>query len=440
MACSSSEEAPLKVALTYNLKGSLPDQGQDRARLWHGQQPPIRSEPGLPSRSSPELISESPPSPRLRRGFGEAAFARRRSAPAFAKATAGRPASEGWPPDRDAELDTEETIDAIAQALAERHEVVRIEADAEAYAKFRREAPEIVFNIAEGTSGAARESQIPAMLELLGIPYTGSDPLTLAVCLEKAWTKQVLWSYGIPTAPAFVVAPEQEEVCSVASEEPARGQRVSLAHVGLAKLLPAVVKPLGEGSSIGISNASLVRSLEELEDRVRQVFERYAQAALVEHFLPGREFTVALLGNGRRLETLPPVELRFDALPGEAHPIYSYEAKWVWDRPEKPLRIFECPARLSAELEGTLWEICLRTFRALGCRDWARVDVRCDEAGVPHILEVNPLPGILPRPEDNSCFPKAARAAGMSYSQLIHRVLEEALVRYGLVTAESFGR
>ncbi len=251
------------------------------------------------------------------------------------------------------------------------------------------------------------------MLELLRIPYLGSDPLTLAVCLDKARAKEILAYNGIATAP-FVVIHSMEEF------EDARVK------------FPSIVKPLHEGSSKGIYNSCVVRNTEELEREVTRVIGIYRQPALVEEFLPGREFTVALMGNGDAVRALPIVEIRFDALPTGMNPIYSYEAKWIWDTAEKPLEIYACPAPLRTEEAEAIVALCTRAYKVLRCRDWARVDVRMDAHGRPLILELNPLPGILPRPEDNSCFPKAARSAGMRYNELINAVLDIAMQRCGV--------
>jgi D-alanine-D-alanine ligase len=321
---------------------------------------------------------------------------------------------ESLPEDFYAEWDDEETIDAVRAALAERHEVVPIEGDETAFEKFGRVRPQIVFNIAEGIHGNSRESQIPTMLEMLRIPYSGSDPLTLSVSLDKAMAKEVLFARGIPT-PAFAVIGDLKRKPSLPS-------------------FPLIVKPLSEGSSKGIVNAALVRNHRELREQVAAVLELYRQPAIVEKFLPGREFTVALLGNGDDLQVLPIVEICFEELPAHINPIYSFEAKWVWDTVEKPLEIFACPARISAPLRRKIEKVCRAAFSALCCRDWCRIDVRLDEAGEPNILELNPLPGILPNPDANSCFPKAARTAGLSYSQLINRVLDIACRRNGLKT------
>jgi D-alanine-D-alanine ligase len=198
---------------------------------------------------------------------------------------------------------------------------------------------------------------------------------------------------------------------------------------------PAIVKPLHEGSSKGVYNSSVVQNRAELLREVDAVCMTYREPALVEEFLSGREFTVALLGNGIDLRVLPIVEIMFDALPPGAAPIYSYEAKWVWDTVEKPLEIYGCPAELDGVLLRQIEDLARKTYRVLRCRDWSRIDIRLDASGKPHIIEINPLPGILPRPEDNSCFPKAARAAGMTYNQLINAAADIAMRRCGCAIA-----
>jgi D-alanine-D-alanine ligase len=195
---------------------------------------------------------------------------------------------------------------------------------------------------------------------------------------------------------------------------------------------PLMVKPTLEGSSKGVTDKALVHDRKGLVRQIEWVLETYRQPALVEEFLPGREFTVALLGNGSGLRVLPIVEINFDTLPAGVNPIYSFEAKWLWDREEDPLQIFTCPARLEPLLQKRIEEICRQAFSAMGCRDWCRIDVRLDGRGLPSIIELNPLPGILPRPEQNSCFPKAARAAGLSYEQMILTVVDAASRRYDL--------
>ncbi|NJC87210.1 MAG: ATP-grasp domain-containing protein [Desulfuromonas sp.] len=318
------------------------------------------------------------------------------------------------PDDRYAEWDDIHTVRAVERALASRHQVTLVEADLDAFAAFRRLRGNIdlVFNIVEGLHGASREGQLPALLDMLEIPYTGSDPLTLGLCLDKRRTKEILRYNGVPTPRFWTVT--------------------SLDQIPRRLRFPLMVKPTLEGSSKGVTDRSLVKNRRELRSQVAWVLDTYRQPALIEEFLPGREFTVAMLGNSADLRALPIVEINFATLPDGVNPIYSYEAKWVWDREEDPLQIFTCPAKLDAALQDEIESVCKQAFLALGCRDWCRIDVRLDAAGHPQIIELNPLPGILPRPEQNSCFPKAARAAGLSYEAMLLAVVEAAARRLGL--------
>ncbi len=318
----------------------------------------------------------------------------------------------GHTDDRYAEWDDVATIQAVAAALASQHQVTLVNADLNAFETFRRLQPDLVFNIAEGLYGASREAQIPAMLEMLQIPYTGSDPVTLGLCLDKQRTKQILTCNKVPN-PQFACIRKASELPS--------GMR-----------FPLMVKPILEGSSKGVPDKALVSDAAALQLQLDWVWNNYRQPALVEEFLPGREFTVAMIGNGDQVEILPIVEIDFATLPQGANPIYSYEAKWLWDTEDAPLQIFQCPAPLEPMLKRVIETVCRSAYYHLGCRDWCRIDVRLDADGQPHIIEANPLPGVLPRPEQNSCFPKAARAAGLSYQQMILRVVDAACQRLGV--------
>lgn len=311
-----------------------------------------------------------------------------------------------------AEWDDPSTVEAVETALSESGEVAIVEADEGIVENLKAARPDIVFNIAEGIDSPSRESQVPVICELLRLPYTGSGPFTLAACLNKARAKEIMSFHRIPT-PAFQVIAQ--------AGQPLNGLK-----------FPVIVKPLWEGSSMGIKDDSLVFDRSEVPSRVERIVSQYRQPAILESFLSGREFTVAILGNGDSLRALPLVEIDFRTLPDGASPIYSYEAKWVWDTPAAPLKIFTCPAEIDRGLELEIIDLCKRAYAALGCRDWCRIDVRLDESMMPHVLEVNPLPGILPDPDENSCFPKAARAAGMSYGELIREVMRIACARYGI--------
>jgi len=313
-----------------------------------------------------------------------------------------------------AEWDTVETINAVKDAIEVFHDVTLVEANESAFEKFKNVNPDIVFNIAEGANGISREAQIPAMLDMLNIPYTGSDTLTLATCLDKARTKEILSFHKIPTANFLFVE-------SIADIE------------NFMLSFPVMVKPVAEGSSKGIFNSSYILKIDELRKLLLKNLNEYQQPFLVEEFLPGKEFTVALIGNGDQTEVLPIVEINFDELPKELIPIYSFEAKWIIDTREKPLNIFTCPAKIDEKLYNRISKIALHTYRVLRCKDWSRIDLRLDATGEPNVIEINPLPGILPNPSDNSCYPKAARAAGLTYEEMLNKVLLSGARRYNLI-------
>jgi D-alanine-D-alanine ligase len=325
--------------------------------------------------------------------------------------------------DEFAEWDNPATIAAVEVALSQLGTVVRLEATEDFPERLRRAKPDIVFNIAEGSNGVNREAHVPAICEFYGIPYTGSDPFTLTLCLDKARTKETLSFHGIPT-PRFLLVEKLSDLYRVAEK----------------LTLPLFVKPVHEGSSKGITDSNLCRDRDQLFRQTEFLLENYRQSVIVEEFLPGKEFTCAVLGNGADATVLPIVGMNFETLPDGALPIYSYDAKFVWDRPENPLDIFECPARITTELQASIERVTLDAFRVLGCRDWARIDVRLDAAGRPNILEVNPLPGILPDPAENSCLPKAARAAGIGYEELIQSCLKFAAARQGVDLDRSVSR
>ena len=325
--------------------------------------------------------------------------------------------------DEFAEWDSPATIAAVESALSRLGKVVRLEANEDFPERLRQTRPDIVFNIAEGFHGVNREAHVPAICEFYGIPYSGSDPFTLTLCLDKARAKETLAFHRIPT-PKFLLVEKLADLYRVAEM----------------LTLPLFVKPVHEGSSKGITDSNLCRDRDQLFRQTEFLLENYRQPVLVEEFLPGKEFTCAVLGNGDEATVLPLVAMNFESLPKGALPIYSFDAKFVWDRPENPLDIFQCPARITTELQASIERVTLDAFRVLGCRDWARIDVRLDADGRPNVLEVNPLPGILPDPADNSCLPKAARAAGIGYEELIQNCLKYAAARQGVDLNRSLSR
>jgi D-alanine-D-alanine ligase len=362
--------------------------------------------------------SETPRSEEEPPSTGRDDASRISQAPAAAAASAASSSDDLY-----AEWDSASTIDAIASALTVYGDVIRLEATPDFPAQLREEKPDLVFNISEGLFGVNREAHVPAICEFLGFPYSGSDPFTLSLCLDKARTKEILSYHRVPTAP-FLLVDSTEDLDHLLAG--------ALELSPPSEIAPLFVKPVHEGSSKGITEKNFVRSADELEAQVRLLLDTYQQPVLVEEFLPGAEFTCGVLGNGADARVLPIVGMNFGALPRGAVPIYGYEAKWLWDRPTDPLAIFECPAPISDALRGAIERVVLRAYRVLGCRDWSRIDVRLDADGVPNIVEVNPLPGILPDPSDNSCLPKAARAAGMSYDELIQACLLHAAERCGV--------
>ena len=314
-----------------------------------------------------------------------------------------------------AEWDSMETIDAVRNALEQSgHTTELIEADKDAYTKLSELNSDFIFNVAEGFGGASRESQIPSMLEMLGIPFTGSDSITTGICHDKARCKEILSYYGIPNAPFFITDDEN----------------ISLNSNGY----PKFVKPLHEGSSKGIYNSSLVTNQAELRSEISRIKQCYGQPAIVEDFLPGKEFTVSILGNGDDAKVLPIIEINLDSVPDGFNKIYSYEVKWFFDTRENKLDIFKCPAEVAPSVYSEIENVCLRAYRCLRIRDWARIDVRLDSNNVANIVEINPLPGILPDPADNSCYPKAARHYGLDYDAMINAVLGEAVKRSNTIT------
>lgn len=323
----------------------------------------------------------------------------------------------------EAEFDTAETIGGIKAALEKKgYEVFPVETNAQTYENFRenRKRFEIVFNYSEGIGGKDREAQIPAILEILKIPYTGSSPLTSAILLNKARTKELLNFYGIKTAPWFLVHPNRKnpDLHSLVSQ--------SLDHLKF----PLIVKPNLEGSSKGIFNDNLVTDREELTKVLGRTLKDFRQGVLIEEFLPGREFTVPMLMNRGKWDVLPIIEVRFDELPKKMNPIDSYEAKWIFDSPEKGHDPLVCPADITGKLRKVIEEMAVRACEHLEILDWCRIDIRLDSRGVPNILEINSPPGIIPDPKENSRYPRAARAAGIGFEDLLDKIIKSALFRY----------
>src|SRR5437868_18403 len=315
------------------------------------------------------------------------------------------PARPRGPDDLHEEFDSPATIEAIASVLRGLgHEVIKLGDGRELVERLLARPPDLVLNFAEGRGvGRAREARVPALLELLGIPYTGSDPLTLAATLDKDCAKRLVASEGVPVARDVLVRPG-DDVGEVLS-------RKRLAF-------PVLIKPAWEGSSKGIRSKCLVRDPADLPGVVADLRRDYEQPILVEEFIDGDELTVGVLGNS------PPQILGvMRVVPNQATAqfVYSLEIK----RDYRRLVRYECPAPLSAADTAAVEKAALQAYRTLGCRDVSRIDFRLRD-GVPYFLEVNPLPGLNPNSSDLVIM---ADLLGWSYPRLIETILNAALAR-----------
>jgi len=312
----------------------------------------------------------------------------------------------GDPPDLNAEFDSEETVKHIELALEENGcEVVRIGSARhllEQNGKVKK--VDIVFNIAEGFGGRNRESQVPILLEMLGIPFVGADGLTLGLTLDKVLTKKVLIAEDIPTPKYFEVT--------------------DFNRLSMEKLrYPLFVKLRSEGSSKGLTEKSLVNNLEELQHQVKHLMNTYKEASIfVEEFIEGQEFTVAVIGN-ENPTVYPVVQIALDGVTDLGKKFFS----WRYLRTGSD---YVCPAPIPEKMAKKMQEIALRTYQVVECRDFGRVDFRTDKQGNPYVLEINPLPSL----SDQDVFNFICKTQGMTHHGMIHHILETALERYGMKT------
>ncbi len=315
------------------------------------------------------------------------------------------------PADYFSEFDSPDTVNAIAAAIESRgHQVERVEVgQPNLISYFRKNRVDLVFNIAEGRGGKFRESEIPAVLDYLGIPYTGTDAFSLALALNKGLTKKILKAENIPT-PNF-------QIFFKANEELNPGLK-----------FPLIVKPNREGSAKGIDLSCVVNDRDALFKKIKEIQDTYKQEVLVEEFIEGKELTVGILENGK-VTILPILEIDFSSCRESGEYFYSWRMKeYQGDRELGLLPSFHCPARLGQEIETQVKETALRTHRALGCTDISRTDIRLSHDNIPYVLEINPLPGLNPA---ESNFPIMAYTAGMKYEDLIEAILMSASERRG---------
>jgi D-alanine-D-alanine ligase len=316
---------------------------------------------------------------------------------------------ETKPQDYFSEFDSPETINAIICAIeAKGHTVEAIDVESPTiFSYFKKNRVDMVFNIAEGRTGRFRESEVPAILDYLDIPYTGSSTFSLALALNKALTKKILRAENIPT-PRF-------QLFSKGNEELDTNLK-----------FPLIVKPNCEGSAKGINTSNVVLSKEDLFKKVKEIIELYKQEVLVEEFIEGKELTVGILENGKTT-ILPILEIDFSTCSDSGEYFYSWRMKEFQGNKELGLvPTFHCPARLDKHTEAVVKEIALKTHHAVGCYDISRTDIRLSNDNIPFVLEINPLPGLDPH---ESNFPIMAYAAGMKYEDIIEAILISAFKR-----------
>ena len=309
-----------------------------------------------------------------------------------------------YPPDAEAEFDDFDTILAIKNALeANNCRVELFEANEELPIRLIESRPDVVFNIAEGVTGRGRESQVPAILNFLGIPFTGADETTMCVAMDKALTKRLLASYHIRT-PRY-------KLFNIEMPFSVRGLS-----------WPVIVKPNSEGSGKGISDSSVISNSAEMRRIIEENMDVYKQDVLVEEYIRGREFTVGILGNADDTRIFTPMEIIFND--GETG-IYSYDVKRNFREHVR----YECPPNLHRDLLDEIKKTAGKIYRILKCRDCARIDFRLSPEGRLYFIEVNPLPGLAPGYSD---FPMLAEFCGIDYTSLIQSILNCALTRYGI--------
>lgn len=306
------------------------------------------------------------------------------------------------------EYDSDATVSAIERVLVARGQrVTRLGGGRRFLERLLAASPDLVFNIAEGRGSRSREAHVPAACEMLAIPCTHSDPLTMAVTLDKAMAKRVVASCGVPT-PGFVVVEHERDLARIAMP------------------FPLFAKPLFEGSSMGIRRRSRIADRAELAERVGQLLGDYREPVLVEEFCGGAEFTVGLLGNGANVRVAGTMEVEPLLVPRDQF-VYSLEVKRNPNWAEE-IAYNVPPKRARAEIEA-VEKVALDAWRALGCRDVARIDVRCDAAGNPKFIECNPLPGLAPGWSDLAIL---WDRTGGTYETLIGAIFDEATARLGL--------
>jgi D-alanine-D-alanine ligase len=313
---------------------------------------------------------------------------------------------QDYPDDAFEEYDSPETVEAIAAVIeAQGHPVIRLGGGREFLTNILHENVDLVFNIAEGIGNhRSREAQVPSVLEMLNVPYSGSDPQCLAICLDKPLTKELVATAGVSTPTWRLITNTRQLTETCWDDFP----------------FPVFVKPAYEGSSKGILQGCRSESVQQMAETVEGLLERYRQPVIVEEFIDGDEITVGLVGNS---PTRVVGIMRVLPRKSEGHFVYSLKVKREWE----DLIDYECPASLEAGVLQRITDSSLKAFEVLGCRDVSRVDFRLSPEGTPYFLEINPLPGLSPKTSD---LPIMAGKMGWTYSALVSSMLNAAMERY----------
>lgn len=306
----------------------------------------------------------------------------------------------------EAEYDSPRTIEALKNALVEKNIEVKIfEVDENLIHKLRENPIDIAFNIAEGKNGRSREAQVPAILDMMNIPYTGSDATTLCLSLDKSLCKSILKLYGV-LSPSSIIVKEHNY------------KKTDL-------VFPVIIKPNAEGSSKGISSVCVAKNEKELREIIEnKIFEK--SQLIIEEYIKGKEFTVGIIKNGAECHVLEPMEIVFkENAPGKDFSIYSYEIKQTFTKYVD----YKCPSSLDTATKQKMIEVSKNIYEKLNCLDFARIDYRVDENNNIYFIEINPLPGLTPNYSD---FPMIADFCGLGYNNLIRTILLSATKRYNM--------
>ena len=311
------------------------------------------------------------------------------------------------------EYDPPHTIELIKHGIeVAGHDYVFVEADENIVESLKKVKPDLVFNRAEGVRGESRESHVPAVLEMLGIPYVGANVLSSAVCLNKGWAKKFLAYHKILT-PEFHILSSTKQINGVDFK------------------FPLILKPNEEGSSVGINEDNVVSDKLQLSRKLSSMLDEYQQPILVEQFIQGREFSVGVLNClSRDPQVLAILEIDFSKFPADVGGVYGQRAKTIYEE----LDHYICPAKIPLELKKQIQKISISICKVLAVPDFARIDFRMDKNGKIYFLEINPLPGMdfdLDN-KDISFYPYMAFKSGYTYDQLVEKILDSAIQRYGL--------